>query len=173
MISPKFWRSWHRKIAILFLVPLMVISISGFFLSLRGFSPWIQPPQIKASAGWPLVSIEDLWIKAQQIKAAELTDLGQLKSIEIKVNSGTVNFRSQNGYEIQFNAKNGEILSSAQRWTPLLVEIHEGNFLSPLLKNIFFLPAGVILTFLSISGLSMFISSNKKKKGQTHEQSTK
>ncbi len=173
MISPKFWRTWHRKISILFIIPLVVISVSGFFLSLRSFSPWIQPPQLKASAGWPLVSMEDLWAKAQQIKAAELTSLSQLKSIEIKVNSGTVNFRSQNGYEIQFNAKNGEILSSAQRWTPLLAEIHEGNFLPQWLKNIFFLPAGVILTFLSISGLSMFISSNKKKKGQAHEQSTK
>lgn len=166
MINVRHIRTWHRQISIVFLLPLLIIAISGFLLSIRSVSPWIQAPQVKAEAGrWPSVSLEQLWARAQTVKKAQLTTFRDLKSIEVRVQTGTVIFRAKNGYEIQFNARTGEILSSTQRWTPLLVEIHEGNFLPDILRYIIFIPTGVVLIFLSLTGLSIFLKSRHNKKG--------
>lgn len=167
LISPKNLRVWHRYFSMIFLLPLLLIAVTGFLLSIRSYTPWIQAPAVKATPGWPSVNLETLWVKAQNISDADLKTFNNLKSIEIRPKSGTIHFRAQNGYEIQFDGQTGEILSSAKRWTPFLVKIHEGTFLPNLLKNIIFIPAGLVLIFLSMTGLYIFLKSLKAKKGST------
>jgi uncharacterized iron-regulated membrane protein len=157
-------RNWHRKISLISLIPLIVIAISGFILSLRSLIPAIQPPQVRGTPGFPIIPLEQIYAKAQSVESAELSSLEKLKSMEVRLQTGTVSIRAQNGIEIQIDSHSGEILSVGKRWTPFLIKIHEGGFLPPLLQYVIFIPIGLLLTFLSISGLFIFLKTYKRKK---------
>ncbi|MGZ3770880.1 MAG: PepSY domain-containing protein [Bdellovibrio sp.] len=160
-----FWRTWHRRLAILFVVPLVIVAASGFLLSVRSYVPTLQPPQMKSDVvGFPAVSLEDVWEKVRLLPEAEAKSLQDLKSVEFKLSSGVLNLRFKNGQEVQVDAQTGKILSNKKRWTNLLVQLHEGTFLPEILRNIIFVPVGLILLFLSGTGiyLAMPFLRNKK-----------
>lgn len=108
------------------------------------------------------MAMENLWEKAKLRPEAEFKTLDDLKSVEVKAATGIVSFRSKNGYEINFNAKTGEVAGISKRWTPLLVKIHEGNFLPEWLQRVIFIPLGLILLFLCFSGFYLFIRTSSK-----------
>ncbi|MGZ3774436.1 MAG: PepSY domain-containing protein [Pseudobdellovibrionaceae bacterium] len=158
------FKTWHRRLAIVFVLPLMLVAVTGFFLSVRSYVPAIQPPQKKAAPGFPEVSFEKMWDSIRNLPEAEAGEIGSIKSVEVKVNMGVVNFRLENGYEVQIDAHTGKILSKAKRWTPLLVELHEGLFLSKGLRGFVFIPLGIVVLFLCISGFYLSIPFFKNKR---------
>ena len=64
--------------------------------------------------------------------------------------------RCKNRWEVQLDAKPGEVLQVAYRRSDMVESIHDGSFFLDQFKLWVFLPAGLILAVLAITGLHLF-----------------
>ncbi len=68
-----------------------------------------------------------------------------------------VKLRCKNRYELQIDTKTGEILQVAFRRSDLIESIHDGSFFHEEFKLWVFLPAGIVLAMLVITGVHLFL----------------
>lgn len=173
-------RNWHRQAAVIAALPLLITIVTGIILMVRSDFDWIQP---KARVGVtklvePQVSFEEILTKLKALPEAEVKDWGDVSSVNFNPGKGIFQVRLKNLYEIQFDASNGQLLNSQFRTTSVLVELHQGSFFHPLVMKWVFLPAGVLLLLLWVSGMYLWIfpklsKANKAGKSQSSEGSKK
>ena len=65
--------------------------------------------------------------------------------------------RCKNRYEVQIDTETAEILQVAFRRSDLIESIHDGTYFNDHLKLWVFLPAGIVLATLVITGLHLFL----------------
>ena len=65
--------------------------------------------------------------------------------------------RCKNCYEVQIDAATGEILQVAVRRSDVIESIHDGTYFHDHFKLWVFLPAGIVLALLVITGLHLFL----------------
>jgi len=68
-----------------------------------------------------------------------------------------VKVRSKNNWEIQIDTQSGTILQHAYRRSDIIESIHDGSWFHDKVKLWIFLPTGIILLILWISGVYMLI----------------
>jgi hypothetical protein len=68
-----------------------------------------------------------------------------------------VKVRCKNRYEVQIDTETAEILQVAVRRSDLIESIHDGSYFNDHLKLWVFLPAGIVLATLVITGLHLFL----------------
>lgn len=154
-------RKWHLNIALITVIPLLIICCSGILLSLRNFIPLIQMQPKKGHSGLPLIAVEQVIEKVKSIPEAQVRSVEDIKSIEIRPALGTYNIRSKNGYEIQMDFANGDILAASQRWTGILNDIHEGVYFANWVKMGIFIPTGFAFLMLLFTGLILLLRIRK------------
>ena len=62
----------------------------------------------------------------------------------------------QNRYEVQIDTETAEILQVAFRRSDLIESIHDGSFFNEHFKLWVFLPAGIVLALLLVTGIHLF-----------------
>ena len=77
---------------------------------------------------------------------------------------GIFKFVSKTNWEVQVDTHTSEVLSVAQRRSDIIESIHDGSFFADWVKLWIFLPAGVGLFVLWVSGVYLFSSSEYKKR---------
>ena len=55
----------------------------------------------------------------------------------------------------QLDGNSGDVIYSGNRYTSLLIQIHEGVFFSSIVRDFVFFPTGIILVLLWITGMQM------------------
>ena len=65
--------------------------------------------------------------------------------------------RSNNRWEIQIDTHSGEVTQVAYRRSDLIEQIHDGSWFHDKVKLWIFLPSGIILFVLWITGFYMFL----------------
>ena len=57
----RFLRKWHRRIAVIISLPLIVVIMSGIVLQFRSVFNWIQPKTISRThiESAPIISLQD------------------------------------------------------------------------------------------------------------------
>lgn len=152
----KPWNWWTRKLhrwgAILIAVPLLIVIISGLMLQLKKEISWIQPPTAQGSASIPAINWDQILAVAQQNKAAEVASWEDIDRLDVRIGKGVIKIRCNNGWELQIDSVSGEQLSSARRRSDLIENIHDGSFFSEAAKLWIFLPSGIVLLSLWITG---------------------
>ena len=157
-------RKLHNTLAWLVAVPALLIFLTGILLQMRQEIPWIQPASQKGSTpGIPQISLTAAFDQAKAVPNAQITTWADLQSIDIKPARGTIHFRGTNGFEVQVDGATGEILSAAPRRTSLLIELHQGSFFHPLVMKWIFLPAGIGIFLLWLTGAFMMIQRGKQR----------
>ena len=68
-----------------------------------------------------------------------------------------VKVRSKNNWEIQIDTQSGTILHQAYRRSDIIESIHDGSWFHDKVKLWIFLPTGIVLLILWISGVYMLI----------------
>jgi len=68
-----------------------------------------------------------------------------------------VKVRSKNNWEIQIDTQSGTILQQAYRRSDIIESIHDGSWFHDKVKLWIFLPTGVVLFILWITGVYMLI----------------
>ena len=153
------FRKIHYWGAIIIALPLVITIGAGIILMLKKDIAWIQPSTQQGieRTAIPMASINDLFLAAKAVEQAGFTTWNELVRADFKPGKGVVKFISQTDWEVQIDTHTAEVLQVAQRRSDLIESIHDGSYFGDWTKLWIFLPAGVILFVLWISGMYLFI----------------
>jgi len=152
-------RDIHHWGSPILMLPLGVIIVAGLVLMLKKDVDWIQPPTQRseiAVTGVPDTSLAQLYETAAAIPELEITAWDQFDRIDIRSDRGVVKFIAPNRWEAQIDLVTLEILSLQYRRSDLFEQIHDGSFFADWVKTFIFLPVGVVLFVIWLTGIWMF-----------------
>ena len=150
-------RKLHRWGAIISALPILVILISGIILQLKKDYDWIQPPSCKGKGQSPVVSFDRILEAASTVEEAKINGWSDIDRLDVQPGKGLVKVQAKNSWEIQVDTETGEILQSAYRLSDMIEDLHDGQFFHASVKMWVFLPSGIILLLLWISGIYLFL----------------
>lgn len=159
------WRKVHHWGSIVVALPLLVMIGAGILLMLKKDLNWIQPPTQKGieRAMVPTQSFEQLFAVVKNIPEMNVTHWSELERVDVKPGKGVVKFVAANNWEAQVDTHTGELLMLAKRRSDVIEAIHDGSWFADWAKLWLFLPAGVVLLVLWITGIYLFALPHYKK----------
>ena len=149
-------RQVHYWISPFIIVPVMLIFTTGVLLQLKKQSNWIQPSIEKTSPNKPTMLISYLEA-AKSVPEANIKSWEDIDRIDIRPDKGIAKIRSNNHWEIQIDSETAEIFSVNYRRSDIIESVHDGSFFTDYVKFGRFLPTGILLIVVSISGIYMFL----------------
>ena len=159
------FRKVHHWGSIAVALPLLLVIGAGIFLMLKKEVSWIQPETQRGSAvGVPQLTVEQLFEAAKSVDTAQLTNWEDLERADFKPGKGVIKFVGQNDWEVQVDTHTGEILQVAYRRSDFIESLHDGSYFSDGVKLYLFLPAGIVLFILWLTGLYLFFLPHIKKR---------
>ncbi len=150
-------RYLHRWGAILVLLPVMIIIVSGVLLQLKKEAAYIQPPTQPGTGSQLSVTFARILEVAKTVPQVEIASWDDIDRLDVRPGKGMVKVRGKNGWEIQIDTQTGDVLQVAVRRSDLIENIHDGSYFHDRFKLWVFLPAGLVLAILVITGLHLFI----------------
>ena len=167
------WNKWTRKThywgAFIVLLPVLIISITGIFLQLKKEIDWIQPPTVSGDLpNNPSISFEEILEAAKTVKETNIESWNDIDRLDVRIEKGIVKVRTKDRWEVQVDTYSGKVVQVAYRRSDIIEEIHDGSWFHENIKLLIFLPSGIILFILWITGFYMvllpYLSKWKKKK---------
>ena len=150
-------RKIHYWVSFAAALPLIVMIGSGLLLQLKKQSSWVQPTERRGTGTVPAVDLEGILASVQQVREAEVHSWDDVNRLDVRPGRGVVKVLSNSGWEVQIDLGTGQVLQTAYRRSDLIESIHDGSFFAgDWTKLGLFLPAGLVLFFLWISGLWMW-----------------
>ncbi len=148
-------RKGHRWGAILTSIPMLLVITSGLVLQVKKQVAWVQPPTAKGQRAneTPSQSWESILRVASAVPEAQIKDWSDIERLDIRPAKGIVKVLSQNHWEVQVDLDTGDVLSSTLRRSDVIESLHDGSFFSEAAKLWLFLPNGLVLLGLWLSGL--------------------
>ena len=117
---------------------------SGIMLQLKKQSNWIQPNVEVTSSSKPIML------------QSNISSWDDIERIDIRPDKGIAKIKSKNNWEIQIDIETTEIYAKNYRRSDIIESIHDGSFFSEVVKYGWFLPSGILLLILSLTGIYMF-----------------
>ena len=172
-----FWtRKIHRWGAIVTAVPMLIVIVSGLLLQVKKQVPWVQPPTIKGQTfNAPALSWDDILTAAQGVDAASVASWEDIDRLDVRPGKGIVKIQCRNRWELQIDLTTGDVLSSTYRRSDFIESLHDGSFFSDPAKLWVFLPNGIVLFILWITGMWLWylpFKARRKKKLRAASAST-
>jgi len=152
----KINRKLHRWGSILALAPMMIIIVTGIILMLKKEVAWIQPPTKRGCAKELAIGFEQILESAKSVEQAGIKSWDDVDRLDVRPGKGVVKVRGKNDWEVQIDTKTGEVLQSMVRRSDLIESIHDGSYFHDSFKLWIFLPSGVVLAILVITGVHLF-----------------
>lgn len=172
--SFNWWtRKFHRWGAIITAIPLLIVIVSGLLLQLKKEIAWVQPKTTQGSSGELLLDWQQILEVAKSVEPANVTNWNDIDRLDVRPEKGIVKVRCQNGWELQLDSSSGDLLSSAFRRSDLIESLHDGSFFSDAAKLWLFLPNGIILLGLWLTGAWLWympLAAKSKKKSSKQNQ---
>ena len=134
----------------------MLIFTTGVLLQFKKQSNWIQPNVERTSTNKPTM-LSSYLEAAKSVPEAEIKSWDDISRIDIRPEKGIAKIRSKNHWEIQIDSKTAEIFSVNYRRSDIIEAVHDGSFFTDYVKFGWFLPTGILLIVVSISGIYMFL----------------
>ena len=156
------WNKWTRKThywgAFVIFIPIIIIIGTGILLQVKKEINWIQPPTaIGKIKNNPSISFDEILTIAKTVPDAGIHSWEDIDRLDVRIQAGVVKVRSKNNWEIQIDTQSGTILQQAYRRSDIIESIHDGSWFHDKVKLWIFLPAGIVLFILWISGVYMLI----------------
>ncbi len=149
-------RKIHRWGAIIIALPFLIVLVSGLFLQLKKDVSWIQPESKEGISTIPSISFEEILQAARSIPQAEIVSWEDINRLDVRPDKGMVKVRANNHWEIQVDTQTGQVLQAEYRRSDIIEAIHDGSWFHEGAKLWIFLPTGIIVTILWITGIYMF-----------------
>jgi len=159
----KLFRQLHYWGALTCAIPLLIVIATGVLLLLKKDIAWIQPPTVKAEQGAPTLTFEQILTAVNTVPEANVATWKDIDRLDVRPNKGVIKARLKNNWEVQLNPKTGEVTSVSYRRSDIIESIHDGTFFHKQVKLGLFLPAAIILLVLWITGIYLFIITEKGK----------
>ena len=174
----KNWNWWSRKLhrwgAILTALPMLLVITTGLLLQVKKQVPWVQPPTMSGALKdtTPSQNWNDILLRAQTVEAAEIGGWSDIDRLDVRPSKGMVKIQSKNGWEIQMDLESGDVLSTAYRRSDFIETLHDGSFFSDAAKLWLFLPNGLVLLGLWLTGAWLWYLPLKSKLGRKKSKQT-
>jgi uncharacterized iron-regulated membrane protein len=149
-------RRLHRWGAIGIALPVLIVIASGLLLQLKKQWSWIQPPERRGVGTSPTVTFDQILAVLRTVPEAGIRDWSDVDRIDVRPSRGMLKVRANNEWEVQLDAATAEVLQVAFRRSDLIESIHDGSFFHERAKLWIFLPAGVVLLGLWLTGMYLF-----------------
>ncbi len=149
------------------IAPVLIVMIgAGVLLQLKKELDWVQPPTAQGEeSALPAASLDQMFAAAKAVPQAGIESWADLVRVDIKPGRGMVKFVSTSSWEVQVDTATAQVLQVAYRRSDLIETIHDGSFFAGWAKLYVFLPAGVGLLILWLTGLYLFTLTEIKKAG--------
>jgi uncharacterized iron-regulated membrane protein len=161
-------RKIHRWGSILIALPFLVVLISGLLLQVKKEVAWVQPPTQSGVSTDLEISFEDIIKISSSVEKAGIKQWEDVDRLDVRPDKGIVKVRGVNNWEIQIDTKTGDVLQVEFRRSGIIEALHDGSWFHDSAKLWIFLPSGIIVTILWITGIYMFfipyIAKRKNKK---------
>ena len=157
MKPAKINRVFHRRASVLIALPLLLVIGTGLLLMLKKDVAWIQPPTQRGSTKELGVSFDQILASAKSVPEAGIEGWEDIDRLDVRPSKGMLKVRANNRWEIQVDAVTGEVLQTAYRRSDFIESLHDGSFFHDKVKLFIFLPSGVILLLLWVTGIYLFV----------------
>jgi uncharacterized iron-regulated membrane protein len=160
----KLFRKIHHWGSFIVAIPLLIMIGAGILLMLKKQVEWIQPPSQKGieRSTVPMATMQDLFDAARTVEKAGFTSWEQLERADLKPGKGIIKFVSSGNWEVQVDTHTAEVLQIAQRRSDVIESIHDGSYFADWIKLWVFLPAGIGLFILWLTGMYKKIKNRRK-----------
>jgi len=149
-------RKVHRWGGALIALPFLLVLITGLFLQVKKEVNWIQPPSQTGVSNIPSVGFDEILIASKTVPEAQITTWEDIDRLDVRPDKGIVKVRAVNRWEIQIDTETAEVLQVAYRRSELLESLHDGSWFHDSAKLWVFLPSGIVVTILWITGIYLF-----------------
>ena len=153
----KWNRKLHRWGSIAACVPILIVIATGLLLQFKKDNDWIQPSSQKGVGGDPTLTFEEILEVTKTVPEAEVARWDDIDRLDVRPGKGMVKVRCENRWEVQIDTATGEVLQVAYRRSDLIESMHDGSFFHEHAKLWIFLPSGVILLGLWLTGMYLWI----------------
>jgi uncharacterized iron-regulated membrane protein len=134
-----------------------LVIISGLLLQVKKYSAWIQPAELRGSTKSAKISLPQVLEISQQVPEAQIKSWDDINRLDVRPSRGMLKVWAKNNYEIQIDTDTGAILQIAYRRSDIIESLHDGSFFNDWAKYLIFLPSGIILLLLWITGIYLFV----------------
>jgi CubicO group peptidase (beta-lactamase class C family) len=150
-------RRLHRWGAVIIGLPFLVVIGSGILLQIKKQVPWIQPAEQRTSVHAPEVSWSAVMASMQAHPEAGVGSWDDVERVDVRPAKGILKVITKSRWELQLALDDGRVLQSAYRRSDLIEQLHDGSFFGDPVKLWIFLPSGIIVFGLWLSGLYLFV----------------
>lgn len=149
-------RKIHRWGALLIALPFLIVLITGLILQVKKEVAWVQPPSQQGVQTVPTLAFDDILNTVKEVPEADVNSWQDIDRLDVRPDKGIVKVRAINNYEIQLDTHTGEVLQVAFRRSDIIEAIHDGSWFHDKAKLWLFLPSGIVVTILWITGIYLF-----------------
>ena len=149
-------RKLHRWGAIAAAAPILLIICTGLLLQLKKQVTWVQPPTQRGTGTEPGIGFDAILKAAAAVPEAEIGSWGDVLRLDIQPPRGLVKVHARNHWEVQVDLGTGAVLQSRYRRSDLIESLHDGSFFHDKAKLLVFLPCGVLLLGLWVTGVYLW-----------------
>jgi uncharacterized iron-regulated membrane protein len=174
MSNPRIWnRKLHRWGAIAVALPFLIVISTGLLLQLKKQLAWVQPSEQKGTSAAPAVTMDAMLAAARSVPEAGIAEWSDVDRIDVRPSKGLIKVIGNSRWEIQLDASSGAVLQTAYRRSDLMESLHDGSWFHPLAKLWIFLPAGVIVFALWVTGIYLFLLPIRSRRAKSRGESLK
>jgi uncharacterized iron-regulated membrane protein len=149
-------RRVHHRAAFIVAAPLIVMFCTGVLLQLKKQWTWVQPPESRGTGTAPAVTFEQILESVKAVPEMNVKSWDDVNRLDVRIGRGMVKVWLHSGWEVQVDLGTGAVLQTAYRRSDAIEAIHDGSFfLGDWTKLGLFLPAGLTLVLLWMSGMWM------------------
>jgi hypothetical protein len=138
------------------MLPLLLVVCSGILLQVKKQVVWVQPPTQRGVASRPEISFERILEAVRAVPEAGVHGWGDVERLDVQVARGMVKVQCASRWEVQVDTRTAEVLQVAYRRSDLIEQLHDGSFFGQTVKMWVFLPSGVILLGLWLTGVYLW-----------------
>jgi uncharacterized iron-regulated membrane protein len=154
------WRIWTRKShrwgAIAVALPFLVVILTGLLLQLKKEWAWVQPPTARGRGTTPVVTFEAILEAARSAPQAGVQSWDDVDRLDVQPGRGIVKVQGRSRWEIQVDLETAAVLQVAYRRSDVIEALHDGSWFHDGVKLWVFLPAGVVVLGLWLTGVYLF-----------------
>ena len=150
------FRKIHKWGSIIIAIPFLIVLVTGLVLQLKKDVAWIQPKSVEGISQIPSISFDEILAVSKTVPEAEIQSWEDIDRLDVRPDKGMVKVRANNHWEIQIDTETGEILQSTYRRSDIIEMMHDGSWFHEAAKLWVFLPNGIIVTVLWITGMYLF-----------------
>lgn len=150
-------RRLHRWGAVAVGLPFLLVIASGLLLQVKKQVPWVQPAERRTSILVPSVSWTAVMASVQAHPEAGVGSWDDVERVDVRPAKGILKVITKSRWELQLALDDGRVLQSAYRRSDLIEQLHDGSFFGDPVKRWIFLPSGLIVFGLWLTGIYLFV----------------